>query len=136
MTEFNRHTRLPLERAIEFVENVLEPDQTVLLSELKTRIQSEAPEAATHLDHTLQVMISNGYLRRRSLGPDRLAYEKTERWVNRDETLILLRAPRYKYRHRPRARGKRVYPVAGTVAQASEVIRSLPAQSDLFSGAV
>lgn len=132
MTEFNRHTRLPLERAIEIVEDILEPSDTVLRSDLEARIRAEAPEAASHLDHTLQVMINKGYVRRRSLGPDRLAYEKTERWVNRDETLIMLRAPRYKHRHRPRCRGQRIYPTAGTVAQASEIIRSLPTQSDLF----
>lgn len=135
MTEFTRHTRLPLEVAIEFVEDVLEPNECVFLSDLKAMCEAKAPEATNLLDHTLQVMIRAGYVRRRSLGPDRLAYEKTERWVNRDETLILLRAPRYKYRYRPRSKGKRIYPVAPTVAQAADAIRGMPAQSDLFGGA-
>lgn len=135
MTVFTHRTRMPLERAIEVVESVLEPNDVVLLKELHQAVQSDAPEAASILDHTIQVMIHGGYLRRVHLGPDRLAYEKTERWPSRNDTLLVLRAPHYKKRFRPRIKGQLVRPAAPTVAAANAVLRAMPAQTDLFGSA-
>jgi hypothetical protein len=127
MAEFTRHTRMPLERAIEVVENALE-HRVVLRQDLREAVESDAPEAASLLDHTIQVMIHGGYVRRVHLGPNLLAYEKTERWPSRDEMLLLLRAPRHKHRFRPRCKGKRIYPDAPTVEAAKAAMRALPVQ--------
>lgn len=129
MAEFTRHTRLPLERAIEVIEGALEPEGRITWYELKARCRAEAPEAQNLLDHTIKVMIHGGYVRRVVLGPDRLTYQATERWTDRDETLLTLRAPRYKKRFRPRRKGKRVYPDDPTIDAVSQRLESLAASA-------
>lgn len=134
MAEFTKATRLPLEQAIELVESTLESNGKVLLTELRQICTEKAPEAASLLEHTIQVMVHGGYLRRVFDGPGRLGYQKTERWVNRDETLIFLRAPRYKYRFRPRRNGVRIYPDTHTVSAGAALVKNIAPQSqmDLF----
>ena len=135
MAEFTKATRLPLEQAIEVVEAALEPADKVFLFDLQKICEEQAPEAKPILDHTIQVMVHGGYIRRVSEGPGLLAYQKTDRWVDRDETLIFLRAPRYKYRYRPRRNGVRIYPDAQTVEQAKKQLSEIkPQQPDMFGG--
>jgi len=133
MAEFTRATRLPLEQAIELVEAAVGQAGKVFRNDLVKLCEEQAPEAKSLLDHTIQVMVHGGYIRRVTDGPGRLAYQKTDRWADRDETLIFLRAPRYKYRYRPRRNGVRIYPDAHTVAEAKAVVASLrPQQTELF----
>lgn len=131
MAEFTKATRLPLEQAIELVESTLEQSGKVLLTDLRKLCNEKAPEATPLLEHTIQVMVHGGYLRRVFDGPGRLGYQKTDRWVNRDETLIFLRAPRYKYRFRPRRNGVRIYPEAHTISAGAELARSIAPQEQL-----
>lgn len=134
MAQFTKYTRMPLERAIEVVEEVLEPAGYVLLRDLKEAVKADAPEAEPMLDHTIQVMIRGGYVRRVHLGPDRLAYEKTERWASRNDTLVFIRAPEYKKRFRPRVKGKLVRPSAPTVDSAKQFFAAALIQAELFGG--
>jgi len=135
MTVFHKDSRMPLERAIEVVEEALSPHDMVFRTELHAMCKVSAPEAQSLLDHTLQVMIHGGYVRRVIMGPNQLAYAKTEHWSDRDDTLCLLRAPRYKKRHRPRSHGRRIYPVAPTVEKAALKFAEFPVQAKLFGGA-
>lgn len=136
MAEFTKSTRMPIERAIEVVEDALEPRDLVLRRELHETVRAEAPEAASILDHTIQVFIKGGYVRRVHLGPDRLAYQKTERWDDRNETLIFIRAPHYKKRFRPRSKAALAAKLKmGTVSGAKNLLRSMPSQADMFGGA-
>lgn len=134
MAEFTHFCRLPLERAIEVVEDALDHTDCVLRKDLQQQVSVEAPEATSLLDHTIQVMIHGGYVRRVHMGPDRLAYEKTERWPDRNEMLIFLRAPSYKKRFRPRSRAylAQVAAQAPTLANAKKLLSSQFAQRDLF----
>lgn len=121
MAVFTRHTRLPLERAIEMVEAILEPAHRVSRQDIEKAVCTKAPEAAAILDHTIKVMVHGGYVRRVHVGPNCLAYEKTERWAERNDTLIFLRAPSYKKRFRPRSKGKLIRPAAGTLSEAMQL---------------
>lgn len=108
---FTRHTRLPLEQAIELIEAEIDNSAgKVSLTDLKRRCRDVAPEAEPILDHTIKVFIRGGFVQRRHEGPGSLSYVKTELWSNRNEVLVTLRAPVYKYRYRSyesRKRSKR-----------------------------
>ena len=110
--------RLPIERAIEVVEAVLERAEESSWYQLRAIVEEEAPEAMTMLSHVLKVLLHAGCLRRRSDGPDRLCYVKTHAWRDRDLTLGPLRGPRYRYRFRPRSKAALAEKAARRVLEA------------------
>lgn len=142
MPTLTHKTRLPIERAIEFVEDNLSQADRIFRADLQRLCMEHAPDAAPMLDHTIQVMIGKGYIRRFTEGPGLMGYEKTPHWVNRNETLILLRAPAYKKRIRPRSKvqidrpaeieaAKKVLAL-GTVSAATKMLRAMnPQQTQL-----
>jgi hypothetical protein len=98
------HQRMPLERAIDIVEDVLGASKNAVDREfIRAAVDRTGfPEVKWYVDHTLQVMIHHGMVRRLHVGPGCLAYQRTENWSCRDEAIGLLRGPNYKKRERPR----------------------------------
>jgi hypothetical protein len=99
------HDRVPLERAIEIIEDAdLTPGDFVSLSGLHEKIERTPPslrdckELHWWLDHTLSLLVNRGYLRRLHLGPGELAYTPTTAWHDRDLVLKDLRPPKAKIR--------------------------------------
>lgn len=138
MNSLNHKTRFPLERAIEIIEDNLNEADRVFRADLERICHEDAPEASSILDHTIQVMIHNGYIRRFCDGPGMRGYEKTPHWVNRNETLIMLRAPNYKKRIRPRRLVRKDSPAEtqaskkmlalGTISNATSQLRGMRRQ--------
>lgn len=98
--------RLPIEHAIEFLENMLgqataEVSRAFLYAEVN---RNGFPEVMPYVDQTLKVMIHHGMVRRTHPGPGCLGYERTDRWCNREEVIGLLRGPKYRKRERPRGK--------------------------------
>lgn len=98
--------RMPMEHAIDFVENLLgqaqaEVSRAFLYAEVK---RNGFPEVMPYVDQTLKVMIHHGMVRRTHPGPGCMGYERTERWCKRDDAIGLLRGPVYRKRERPRGK--------------------------------
>lgn len=110
----SRQHRLPLEHAIDIVESLLgdasgKIERAFLCAEVN---RNGYPEVLPYVDQALKVMIHHGSVRRLHPAPGCMAYERTERWSQRDEAIGLLRGPKYKKRIRvrvsePNANGER-----------------------------
>lgn len=98
------HERMPIERAIDILEDVLGASKEAVEREFIQAAVNKTgfPEVNWYVDHTLQMMIHHGMVRRLHKGPGCLAYQRTDTWSSRDEAIGLLRGPTYKRRERPR----------------------------------
>lgn len=89
--------KIPLELAIEAVETCTEPGSEVGYEDYLRAFSSSAGDigyARSWLDHTIQLLIRGGYLRRVHLAPGELRYQATEAWKDRDTILATLRSPK------------------------------------------
>lgn len=102
--------RVPLEHAIEVIEQVCEKDlvrRSVLQAEVLSdpRWTEEDHKMLWWLDHTLSLLVNRGMLKRHHIKPGELGYEPTDAWHGRDEVIGPLRPPKKKNRFaRDRAR--------------------------------
>lgn len=92
--------KAPIIAAIEVVETALERVDRIFRDDLVKHCQEQAPEAKPLLDHTIQVLIHGGFMKRFTTGPFMLGYAKTDEWDKRDRVLWSFRPPAKYVRHR------------------------------------
>ncbi len=92
--------KAPIIAAIEVVETALERVDRIFRDDLLKRCQEQAPEAKPLLDHTIQLLVHGGFVKRFTTGPYMLGYAKTDEWDKRDRVLWSFRPPVKYERHR------------------------------------